>query len=74
MYSVGLPCQGMSTVVHRTGVTPSTRSGLWAPMPAAIERLQPELLVSENVRGLLSAHATRYVRARNPLRTESRNP
>lgn len=55
----GFPCQDVSTVGKRAGLAPGTRSGLWAHMATAIETLQPEWVVIENVRGLLSAPARR---------------
>ncbi|UUE19372.1 DNA cytosine methyltransferase [Microbacterium sp. J1-1] len=55
----GFPCQDVSTVGKQAGLAPGTRSGLWSFMAAAIEALQPEFVVIENVRGLLSAPATR---------------
>ena len=55
----GFPCQDLSTVGKRVGIAPGTRSGLWAYMAAAIDALQPEWVVIENVRGLLSSPATR---------------
>lgn len=55
----GFPCQDVSTVGKRAGLAPGTRSGLWAHMATAIEALQPEWVVIENVRGLLSAPAMR---------------
>ncbi len=55
----GFPCQDVSTVGKRAGLVPGTRSGLWAHMATAIEALQPEWVVIENVRGLLSASASR---------------
>lgn len=55
----GFPCQDVSTVGRMAGLAPGTRSGLWAHMATAIEALQPEHVVIENVRGLLSAPATR---------------
>ena len=55
----GFPCQDVSTVGKRAGLRPGTRSGLWARMAEAIDMLQPEWVVAENVRGLLSATATR---------------
>ena len=55
----GFPCQDVSTVGKQAGLAPGTRSGLWANMATAIEVLQPEWVVIENVRGLLSAPATR---------------
>jgi len=55
----GFPCQDVSTVGKMAGLKPGTRSGLWARMATAIEALQPEWVVIENVRGLLSAPAIR---------------
>lgn len=55
----GFPCQDVSTVGKMAGLAPGTRSGLWAHMATAIEALQPEWVVIENVRGLLSASAIR---------------
>lgn len=55
----GFPCQDVSTVGKMAGLKPGTRSGLWAHMATAIEKLQPEWVVIENVRGLLSAPAIR---------------
>jgi DNA (cytosine-5)-methyltransferase 1 len=55
----GFPCQDVSTVGKMAGLKPGTRSGLWAHMATAIDRLQPGWVVIENVRGLLSAPAIR---------------
>ncbi|WP_425286514.1 DNA cytosine methyltransferase, partial [Brevibacterium ammoniilyticum] len=55
----GFPCQDVSTVGKRAGLAPGTRSGLWSYMAAAIDALQPQLVVIENVRGLLSSPAVR---------------
>lgn len=55
----GFPCQDVSTVGKMAGLKPGTRSGLWAHMATAIDALQPEWVVIENVRGLLSASAIR---------------
>ena len=55
----GFPCQDVSTVGKRAGIAPGTRSGLWAHRAAAIDALQPEWVVIENVRGLLSSPAIR---------------
>lgn len=55
----GFPCQDVSTVGKMAGLAPGTRSGLWGHMAAAIDALQPEWVVIENVRGLLSAPAIR---------------
>jgi DNA (cytosine-5)-methyltransferase 1 len=53
----GFPCQDVSHAGKRAGVRPGTRSGLWTQMGYAIDQLKPELVVIENVRGLLSASA-----------------
>ncbi len=66
----GFPCQDVSTVGKGAGLAPGTRSGLWSHMATAIEALRPELVVIENVRGLLSAPARRpegEPHARHPL-------
>lgn len=55
--SGGSPCQDVSTVDKRAGLAPGTRSGPWSNMAAAIEALQPEFVVIENVRGLRFAPA-----------------
>ena len=54
----GFPCQDVSTVGKGAGPAPGTRSGLWWHMATALDALQPELVVIENVRGLLSTPAT----------------
>ena len=51
------PCQDVSHAGRRAGLGPGTRSGLWASMAHAIDKLRPRLVVAENVRGLLSARA-----------------
>lgn len=53
----GSPCQDLSTAGRRAGMSPGTRSGLWAAMCHAIEIIQPALVVWENVQGALSACA-----------------
>lgn len=53
----GFPCQDVSSAGRRAGMKPGTRSGLWAHMARAINVLRPNLVVIENVRGLLSAEA-----------------
>lgn len=55
----GFPCQDVSTVGKQAGLAPGTRSGLWSHMATAIESLEPDYVVIENVRGLLSAPAVR---------------
>lgn len=57
----GFPCQDVSTVGKQAGLAPGTRSGLWSHMAAAIDAMQPEFVVIENVRGLLSAPAVRNI-------------
>ncbi len=68
----GFPCQDVSTVGKRAGLAPGTRSGLWAHMAEAIDALQPEWVVIENVRGLLSSPATRPPTEGDPH--DARNP
>lgn len=53
----GFPRQDVSTVGKMAGLRPGTRSALWTHMAAAIDTLQPEYVVVENLRGLLSAPA-----------------
>lgn len=68
----GFPCQSVSTVGKRAGLAPGAASGLWSHMAAAIEVLQPRLVVIENVRGLLSTPAQRT--APEGTAHEQRNP
>ncbi len=68
----GFPCQDVSTVGKRAGLAPGTHSGLWAHMAEAIDTLQPEWVVIENVRGLLSSPATRPLTEGD--RDDPRNP
>ena len=51
----GFPCQDVSLAGARAGLTDGTRSGLWSEFAKAISVLRPQLVVIENVRGLLSA-------------------
>lgn len=53
----GFPCQDVSLAGRRAGMTEGTRSNLWGAMRSAIETIRPRIVVAENVRGLLSAHA-----------------
>lgn len=53
----GSPCQDVSTSGKRVGMRAGTRSGLWASMCEAIEILRPQLVVWENVQGVLSSEA-----------------
>ncbi|MFD6152953.1 DNA cytosine methyltransferase [Streptomyces sp. NPDC060243] len=51
------PAKDVSVAGPRTGLAPSTRSGLWLHVARAIEALRPCLVVIENVRGLLTSPA-----------------
>lgn len=53
----GFPCQDVSSAGRRRGMRPGTRSGLWSHFAYAIDQLRPDLVIVENVRGLLSADA-----------------
>jgi DNA (cytosine-5)-methyltransferase 1 len=55
--TAGFPCTDISSAGQRVGLRPGTRSGLWSHATYAISQLRPELVVIENVRGLLSADA-----------------
>jgi len=53
----GFPCQDLSLAGKRAGMEEGTRSGLWSEFYKAIDIIRPQLVVIENVRGLLSAKA-----------------
>jgi len=53
----GFPCQDLSLAGRRSGMRDGTRSGLWADYLKAIDVLRPQLVIIENVRGLLSGCA-----------------
>lgn len=53
----GFPCQDLSLAGKRRGLKQGTRSGLWSEFARAIDEIRPEMVVIENVRGLLSAEA-----------------
>ncbi|SII92595.1 phage DNA methylase [Mycobacteroides abscessus subsp. abscessus] len=55
----GFPCQDVSAAGRRAGIATGTRSGLWLEYAEAINQLRPQLVVIENVRGLLSGYAHR---------------
>ncbi len=55
----GFPCTDVSTSGKRAGIQPGNRSGLWIHIASAIATLRPPLVIIENVRGLLSARASR---------------
>ena len=53
----GTPCQDLSHAGRRAGMTPESRSGLWAAMARAVGEQEPALVVWENVEGALSSGA-----------------
>lgn len=53
----GFPCQDVSSAGLRSGLKEGTRSGLWSHMAKGIDVLRPDLVVIENVRGILSTAA-----------------
>jgi len=53
----GFPCQDLSVAGKRAGLQEGTRSGLWSYYLEAIKTLKPQLVVIENVKGILSAKA-----------------
>jgi DNA (cytosine-5)-methyltransferase 1 len=54
----GFPCQDLSHAGKRAGMQRGVnRSGQWGAMCRAIDVLRPQLVLIENVRGLLSAEA-----------------
>ncbi|AYD81573.1 DNA methyltransferase [Arthrobacter phage KBurrousTX] len=55
----GFPCQDVSLAGLRKGLTADTRSGLWFHFLKGIVALQPEFVLFENVRGILSAKSVR---------------
>jgi hypothetical protein len=57
--AAGFPARTYRPSGRWPALKPGTRSGLWAHMAAAIDALQPDWVVIENVRGLLSAPAIR---------------
>lgn len=69
----GFPCQDVSTAAsyRRAGMKTGNRSGLWAYMATAIDKLQPDTVIIENVRGLLSAKAHRHLEPHNPTLGET---
>ena len=63
----GFPCQDVSVAGKRDGIKDGTRSGLWSVFAEAIDVLRPKYVVIENVRGLLSAKATRSTHLESDL-------
>ncbi|ALY09925.1 DNA methylase [Arthrobacter phage PrincessTrina] len=55
----GFPCQDVSLAGLRMGLNADTRSGLWFHFLKGIVALQPEFVLFENVRGILSAKSVR---------------
>lgn len=55
--SGGFPCTDLSLAGAQAGLNGETRSGLWYQMAKAISIIKPDLVVIENVRGILSADA-----------------
>lgn len=55
--TAGFPCQDVSQAGGRSGLRANNRSGVWYQVARAIDALQPQLVIIENVRGLLSADA-----------------
>lgn len=54
----GFPCTDVSVAGKRSGMH-GTRSGMWSHMAEAIDILRPQIVIIENVRGLLNADANR---------------
>jgi DNA (cytosine-5)-methyltransferase 1 len=50
----GFPCQDLSDAGARKGMLAGTRSGLWSEFVRSIAALRPELVIIENVPGLLT--------------------
>lgn len=63
----GFPCQDVSAAGKGAGLEAGTRSGLWSVFVEAIDRLNPKIVVIENVKGLLSAKATRSAHLESDL-------
>ena len=57
MVTAGFPCQDISCAGLGAGIATGTRSGVWLHVARAIADLGPDLVLIENVRGLLSARA-----------------
>ncbi|MEU0941041.1 DNA cytosine methyltransferase [Embleya sp. NPDC005971] len=64
--TAGFPCTDVSIAGRREGITATNRSGLWHHVARAIDHLRPELVVIENVEGLLSARADRGLGPTDP--------
>lgn len=62
----GFPCTDLSVAGNQAGLAPHTRSGLWAHMAAGIATLNPQLVVIENVEGILHAPADRGLGPTDP--------
>lgn len=55
--TMGFPCQDVSVAGQRAGLLEGNRSGVWRHCARAIEALNPQMVVIENVPGLLSSPA-----------------
>lgn len=53
--TAGFPCQDVSSAGLRAGLRGGNRTGLWLHIAGIIDRLRPQLVVLENVRGLITA-------------------
>lgn len=54
----GSPCQSVSLAGLRAGMKQGTRSGLWSCQADAVAALRPNIMIHENVSGVLSAAAS----------------
>lgn len=61
LLTAGFPCQDVSVAGRRAGFAVGTRSGLWANVVHTTGILRPQMLIAENVKGLLNAYANRTV-------------
>ena len=50
----GFPCQDVSLAGGQKGISPGTRSGLWAEYSRLIGEIRPDIAIVENVTNLLS--------------------
>jgi DNA (cytosine-5)-methyltransferase 1 len=54
----GFPCQDLSVAGKRMGITEGTRSGLWFEFARVIGDLRPQVVLLENVAGILTGDGT----------------
>lgn len=57
LLAAGFPCTDVSGAGRREGLIAGNRTGLWFEVKRAIDELQPESVLLENVLGLLSGRA-----------------